>query len=100
MFVTPCHLLVFTGQEHLLHALITLLFAYKTAMAVSNKSEPNSSGNNISPFDIVQMLFLSFLLVVTRYEGLFLIFIACVLLLQRSSTDLRFYLLYVVFFQF
>lgn len=60
IFVTPFFLLVFTGQEHLLHTLITLLFAYKTAMLVSNKSERNSTGNNISPFDIVQMLFLSF----------------------------------------
>ncbi|MFN3270069.1 MAG: hypothetical protein ACK42G_05750 [Candidatus Kapaibacteriota bacterium] len=85
IFVTPFFLLVFTGQEHLLHTLITLLFAYKTAMLVSNKSERNSTGNNISPFDIVQMLFLSFLLVAIRYEGLFLLFIACVFLLIKKQ---------------
>lgn len=70
LFLTPLPALIFSGMEHILHALIAVLFVWFAAKALAapeNKKIP------------LQLLILSFLHTAVRYEGLF--FIAVVVFL-------------------
>jgi hypothetical protein len=65
--LTPVPPLVLVGQEHLLHATLTLAFAGLVTLA-----PPGAALLLVAP-----------VLTATRYEGLFLVFIACLVLAAR-----------------
>jgi len=65
--LTPVPPLVLVGQEHLLHATLTLAFAGLATLA-----PPGAALLLVAP-----------VLTATRYEGLFLVFIACLVLAAR-----------------
>lgn len=64
---TPVPPLVLVGQEHLLHATLTLAFAGLVTLALPGAA----------------LLLVAPVLTATRYEGLFLVFIACLVLAAR-----------------
>jgi hypothetical protein len=66
---TPVPPLVLVGQEHLLHATLTLAFAGLLTLA--------------PPPPRAALLLIAPALTATRYEGLFLVFIACLVLVAR-----------------
>jgi hypothetical protein len=74
VYATPLTSLVFAGLEHPLHALLTILFLHFAAQSLC-KAE--------AAFKLALPL-LAVLLTMTRLEGLFLVFIVCVLLLVRG----------------
>jgi hypothetical protein len=77
---TPLVPLVFVGQEHTLHLLLTLLFAQRAVQRLSARPAP--------PGRPVGFLLLAAILPMVRYEGLFLILATAVLLaLQRRTRE-------------
>jgi hypothetical protein len=72
VFAAPLPTLAVLGMEHVLHALLTTVFAWVCA-----KSLP---GSGRAPW---RLLLLAALLTATRYEGLFLVAAACVLFAFR-----------------
>ena len=73
---TSLPLLIFSGLEHTLHAFLTVLFVYYSAKILSaEKSSLKGS---------VVLLIVAPLLTLTRYEGLFLVFIVCILFIVRK----------------
>lgn len=76
IFSTPLPLLIFIGHEHILHALISINLVYLTAIIISNDNLRNESRVN---FYKIILLLLSLLLIMTRYEGLFVIIVICIL---------------------
>lgn len=91
-FSAPFPLLIFTGQEHLFHSLITLVFAYKSAKILSLKRNEEEA-TKISPKDYAVMSILAILLVGARFEGLFLLFIVFLYSLIRRKIAFGFFLL-------
>jgi hypothetical protein len=77
VFFAPLPALVFTGLEHVTHALLSLLFVYAAAEMVSAPDAP--SGRQAFGWTLV----LAPLVTLARFEGLFVVFVACVLLLGR-----------------
>lgn len=76
IFFTPLHALIFGGMEHVLHSIFTLLFVYLlTGVLIQNKSTSKRT----------VLLAVAPLLTSCRYEGFFLIFIACSLLCLRKK---------------
>lgn len=78
IFFTPLPPLIFTGHEHILHALITILFVYLSAKVLSEEY-PVSSASRYA------LVVLTPLLASVRYEGLFLVFVACILFASRKQ---------------
>lgn len=76
IFVTPLPSLTLVGMEHVLHALLTLCFVYFSIMTLSAKVKP------IQKYD-VQLLVIAPFVTTIRYEGIFLVFVVCVLLLLQ-----------------
>ncbi|KPL18009.1 MAG: hypothetical protein AMJ92_10050 [candidate division Zixibacteria bacterium SM23_81] len=76
-FLTPLPALIFFGQEHIMHALITILFVYFSAKILSDEK---SSKKRYILWSI-----LAALVTMARYEGLFLILVVSVLLLLRRK---------------
>lgn len=74
-FFTPLPSLIFFGQEHIMHALITILFVYLSAQ--------NLSAEKPSPKVYMILLMLTALVTAARYEGLFLILVVSLLFLLR-----------------
>jgi hypothetical protein len=77
IFLTPLPGLVFTGLENLLHTLLTLLFVYFSVRDLSTEKPLLWNSNSI------RALVLAPLVTSVRYEGLFVVFVVCVLLLFR-----------------
>ena len=77
IFFTPLPALVFTGQEHTLHTVLTVAFVYLSAVVLSR--------GKIDSFESSWLLILAPLIVMTRYEGLFLVFVLGVLFLVRGN---------------
>jgi len=77
IFFTPLIPMVFSGMEHTLHILLTILFF---SLAIETLSEEN---RNI--FKRRTLLLLAPLLAATRYEGAFLIFVVCCLLAVKRQ---------------
>ncbi|MBI4320713.1 MAG: hypothetical protein HY675_19655 [Chloroflexi bacterium] len=76
IYVTPLPALIFSGMEHTLHVLLSLLFATLAAKTVTS-GEYSAVGR-------AALLVLAMLLVATRYEGLFLVVVVgAILLFQR-----------------
>lgn len=72
--LTPMATIAHLGMEHTLHITLTLLFAWRAAPAINNQRE----------FDWL-LVVLTPLLVMTRFEGLFLVASCALLLLIRRS---------------
>jgi len=75
IFFTPIPPLIFTGMEHVLHTLLTISFAYLSAKILSKGRFVNK--------ELSFLVILAFLLTMTRYEGLFLIFVVGTLFIIR-----------------
>jgi hypothetical protein len=71
VLLVPLPAVLFTGQEHVLQATLSLAFVWTTA-AVINRERP-----------LWLLAVLALLLTATRYEGLFLVFLAMLLLYGR-----------------
>jgi len=71
VFLSPMPTLVFSGLEHLLHALITILFVYVAARSLASGSHSR------------WLWVLAPLVPLVRYEGLFLIAVVCFLFALR-----------------
>lgn len=66
VFLVPLVPLVFTGQEHILHLLLSLLFLHSATRALSGEEDTYRN-----------LLFTGPLLGMVRYEGLFLVLVVC-----------------------
>lgn len=75
IFLTPLPFLIFCGQEHTMHTAMNLLVAGLAVRVLS--------GQQRSPGRMYLLLLSAPLLVMTRYEGLFLLLVVCLLLLAR-----------------
>ena len=80
IFLTPLPCLIFTGMEHVLQALVTIAFAY---LAAGILSDENRRGKTALSRDEKLLLLLSPLVISTRYEGMFLVFVVCVFFFIR-----------------
>ncbi len=78
MFIYPLPGLIFNGMEHVLHALITVLFAYLSAKMLAGKAV-------LPARDSKYLLLLASLLPASRYEGLFPVFVVCILFMLRKQ---------------
>lgn len=74
MFLTPFPALVFTGMEHILHIFLMILFIYLSASMLKYD-------NGIFKY----LLILSFLLMITRHESFFLIFVVSFLFILKKK---------------
>ena len=75
VFFTPLPPLMFTGQEHTMHTLITILFVYLSAKILSDERP--------ALIRYFLLLVLGLLLALTRYESLLLILVVCFLFVLR-----------------
>lgn len=73
---TPLCPMVFTGQEHVLHTLLTIIFVYLAATKLVNQK--------ITFSQIAPLIAIAPILVMARYEGLFTVFLVSLLLLFRK----------------
>ena len=80
LFLTPLVPLALTGMEHTLHILLSLLFV-GGLWDVLDRRRPDRSS-------LVVLFGSAALLPPTRYEGLFLVFMACLVLLLRGRWKL------------
>src|SRR5205807_1723531 len=80
VFVTPLPLLIFTGEEHILHAYLTIAFIFLASRVLS--SDHLQKGQSLSSAE-KRLLVIAPLLTMARYEGLFLAFVTCLLLFAR-----------------
>ena len=76
-FATPLPALIFVGQEHILHVLVTVMFVFTAAEVVAGPTLPVRSRRFAS------LAALGVLLVLIRYEGLYPIVVTSGLLLLR-----------------
>ena len=74
LFCAPLPILAFSGMEHPLHALLTLMFASRFCEFAVEKAARRTPA---------MLCLLAALLCLARYEGLFLVAAACCLLLAR-----------------
>ncbi len=77
LYFTPLPAMIISGQEHILHLLITILFITMCARTLAQKGLPSASG-------IPLLCILAALLTASRYEGLFLVCVATLLLVLRG----------------
>lgn len=80
IFFTPLISLIFTGLEHTLNVLITLLFVYSSAEVISK--------DKVRPVEYAPVLLLAPLLTMVRFEGLFLLFVVGCLIALRKRPGL------------
>lgn len=71
IFYTPLPALVFTGMEHVLQILLTILFVYYSARVMAQ--------NRFNSLQCSLLFILAPMVTMVRYEGLFLILIVCLL---------------------
>jgi hypothetical protein len=77
VFAAPLPVLMFTGMEHILQILLVLLFAFVCSRIISAENTP--------VFGYVQAFILALLLASVRYEDVFIIAVAVILLLRRKK---------------
>ena len=77
MFLTSLFSLIFCGQEHTLHLLITIAFVYLSAEIISKEKINNQ--------EYSLLLILSPLLTMSRYEGIFLLFVVSFLFIVKKK---------------
>lgn len=79
IFAAPLPVLVFTGMEHILQILLVILFAALLARLITS--------NNTSARDLLYVFTLSMLLAAVRYEDVFLLAVAAlIMVLSRKFT--------------
>ncbi len=76
--VTPMPWMTVVGMEHIMHACLTLCFVFLAAGQLGRDPGEARRGR-------VCLLVLAALLPMARYEGLFVVFVVCVLLLARRQ---------------
>jgi len=76
VLLAPLPVLALAGMEHVLHTLLTIAFAWSAAKALAITATWSRA--------LGIALALAPLLTTSRYEGLFLVFIACLLLLLKE----------------
>lgn len=76
VILTPLAMLTLSGMEHLLHACLTILLLFYAAEFLRNSHESENKAARLS--------LLAGLATITRYEGLFLVFSICLLLLFQK----------------
>lgn len=69
--------LIFMGMEHVLHAWMTIMFAYYAAYALNRSTPPSRA-------ELIRLLVLAPLVILSRFEGLFLVFVVCCLYMIRK----------------
>lgn len=75
IFLTPLPALVFTGMEHIMHIFLVILFIYLSVLILVK----------VNKGIFKYLLIMGFLLMMTRYESIFLILIvSCLFLLKRN----------------
>lgn len=79
LFLTPLLPLIFSGMEHTAQILIDLAFVYLSARVLARE------GFALNDVRSVCLLALAPLVTMVRYEGLFLIAVACVMFLLRRG---------------
>lgn len=78
IFFTPLAPIVFCGQEHTMHAYFTILSVYLSAKILSDEKSTTSK-------EYILLLILLPLVTMARYEGLFLVFVICILFILRRK---------------
>ena len=76
-FITPFPALIFGGMEHALQTFLTIAFVFLAARVIA--AEPDAANRN----DSIALGILAPLVVLVRFEGLFLVFIVWLLFLLR-----------------
>ncbi len=69
--------LIFMGMEHTLHVMTTIMFAYYATLDLASSEKPSRS-------ELIRLLVLAPLVILSRFEGLFLVFIVCCIYLLRK----------------
>lgn len=77
IFFTPFHSLIFSGQEHTMHIFFTIPFVYLSSEILTNKKISNRKN--------MLTLLLASLVTITRYEGLFLVFVIYLLFILKRE---------------
>jgi hypothetical protein len=91
IFFIPLPYLVFGGLEHVLQILINLAYIYTASLVInSNDDTPTRSRNKDARLNRVFLFLLSPLVILVRYEGLFIIFAVCLLLVARKKYFISF----------
>jgi len=83
ILLTPLPPLVFSGQEHILHTLITILFVFIAAQLLSGDRVRSSPS-------VLSLVLSAAFLPLLRYEGLFLVLVVCILFFLRRRRLLAF----------
>jgi len=87
----PLPYLVFGGLEHVLQILINLAYIYTASLVIHiNDNTPTREKDKDARLHRVFLFLLSPLVVLIRYEGLFIIFAVCLLLMARKKYFLSF----------
>lgn len=81
IFFTPLFSLIFCGQEHILHTFLTVIFAYIAGKMLGITSEDFRQRRR---YHVIGLLLISPLVMMARYEGMFLIFVVCLLFFLRK----------------
>ncbi len=81
---TPLSIHIFSGMEHLLHAILTLMFINTAAEEYSGRDR---SFTFVTPAKL-KLTLLSFLMMTVRYESIFPIFIAAILFILKKEIRL------------
>lgn len=76
IFFTPLPSLIFSGQEHTMHAVLTIPFVYLSAKILLDEKSAFK--------EYILLLILAPLVTTARYEGLFLVLVVCTLFAART----------------
>lgn len=76
IFLSPIPTLIFVGMEHVLHTFVTTLFFYLSVTILSGEYSKDKKGIS---FAEKFLLAVGPLVVMSRYEGIFLVFVVCLL---------------------
>lgn len=86
IFIIPLPALIFTGMEHILHITISIVFViYAAKIIETNNFEFNSALS-------IKLWVLGMFLAAVRYEGLFIVFVVCLLLIIKKQYRYSIYL--------
>jgi hypothetical protein len=80
IFIAPMPLLIFEGMEHVLHIFLTVLFFYLSVTVLAGKG-PGDTGH--AAFNEKMLFVVGPLLVMSRYEGGFLVLSVCLFFAMR-----------------
>jgi hypothetical protein len=90
ILLTPLHLLILSGMEHTIQTLLSVIFLFDGTEALTRPQGTHDPKRDRRL--TLRLAITAFLLTGIRYEGLFLVFIVCCLLLLRRAWRLAFFL--------